>query len=98
MMEHSAKSGNWKAVSLEEAHKLANEGEIVMVGWHSQSAESGHVAMVVPGKSEYSGKWKCNLPMTMDTGENKRWALKMLSYSFGKEKKETVKFFRYKGL
>ena len=68
-----------------------------MVGWHSQSAESGHVAMVVPGKPEYSGTWKRDVPMTMDTGARGKWASKKLSEGFGEDKIEGTKFYRYKG-
>ncbi len=96
MMEHWAKSKNWVEVDLKDAHKLANEGEIVMVGWHSQSAKSGHVAMVVPGELQDSG-WKCKrVPLTMDTGSEGKWTSDKLSRGFGTGKEDSVKFYRYK--
>ena len=81
-----------------EAQALANQGYIVVAGWHSLSdTESGHVALIVPGEEEMSGKWGCKVPMTMDTGEDHRWSCKKLSEGFGKNKKEKTKFYIYKG-
>jgi len=97
MMDHWAKSGHWKEVTLKDAHKLANEGEIVMVGWHSQSAESGHVAVVVPGKLQDSGSWGHPVPRTFDTGATARQSSDKLTNGFGKDKKLGTKFYVYKG-
>ena len=100
MIDHFANPNNkWKEISLEDAHKLANEGYIVVAGWHSHSeTESGHVAVVVPGEMVESGNWKRDVPMSMDTGGSARQSAGPLTNGFGKDKQPPrTKFYVYKG-
>ncbi len=96
-----ADSPDWEEIPMDQAQQLANEGNIVMVGWKNPLASprnrnSGHVAMVVPGEMEESGSWgKCKVPMTFDVGQNVRQSKDMLTKGLGKDKKASTKFYRY---
>lgn len=87
---------HWEQISISQAQQLANEGYFVVAGWINPSGRSGHVVVIVPGKESYSSKWGCNVPQTMDTGADKRAASQPLSKGFGADKKDNVKFFKYK--
>ena len=87
---------HWEQISVSEAQQLANEGYFVVAGWINPSGGSGHVVVVVPGEETYSPKWGCDVPQTMDTGGNKRTPSQPISDGFGPDKKDNVKFFKYK--
>jgi uncharacterized protein YbjQ (UPF0145 family) len=98
MIKHMSKSPHWeKITTMSRAHELAQDGYIVVVGWHSQSVESGHVAVVVPGDMVKSKEWGCPVPLTMDTGGSARQASGMLSQGFGADKQPEIEFYVYKG-
>lgn len=42
----------WATVSEHAAHGLANEGLVVVAGWFNRNGGPGHVALVVPSRSE----------------------------------------------
>ncbi len=96
MVDYWRRSSHWEARRLGEVQGLANKGYFTVAGWQSLT-ESGHVSVIVPGREVWSEEWKCNVPMTMDTGYGHRWASKALSYGFGKGKKSEVEFYRYSG-
>lgn len=88
---------HWEQISMSQAQQLANEGYFVVAGWiNPNSGESGHVVVVVPGEESYSSKWGCDVPQTMDTGRKNRAASQPISEGFGPDKKDNVKFFKYK--
>jgi hypothetical protein len=98
MIEHMSQSPHWKKIdTMEDAHKLAEEGYIVVAGWHSHSAESGHVAVVVPGDMVKDEWWGCPVPLTLDTGAHARQAAGQLSKGFGKGKRQKIEFYVYQG-
>lgn len=87
----------WEIIRMEEAQELANQGFFVVAGWINTKG-SGHVCLVVPGKSS-RGKWNgsfTTLPNTMDTGANMRHKFHSITGSFGKNKHSEVIFFKYK--
>lgn len=51
-----ARQRGWAAVSEHAAHACAEEGMLVVVGWHSRGQGPGHVAIVVPSLDE-PGTW-----------------------------------------
>ena len=55
----------------------------------------GHVVAAVPGEAVYSTNWGCNVPMVMDTGEDKRYSSISVKYCFGKDKIPNVHFYLY---
>lgn len=81
---------------MSQAQQLANDGYFVVAGWKSAPGKSGHVVVIVPGEMKYSGKWECNVPMSMDTGAKMRVVSQPLSRSFGCKIKDSVKYFRYR--
>lgn len=85
----------WQEIQLSEAQSYANQGYFVVAGYYNPSG-SGHVVVVVPGSESYSASWGCCVPMTMDTGQNKRGSDYKLSESFGPRKKDKVRFYYLK--
>lgn len=51
-----ARQRGWAAVSEHAAHGCAEEGMLVVAGWHSRGQGPGHVAIVVPSLEE-PGTW-----------------------------------------
>jgi len=51
-----ARAQGWATVSAHAAQSCADEGLVVVVGWHSRGAGPGHVARVVPSLGE-PGTW-----------------------------------------
>ncbi|WP_242358051.1 hypothetical protein [Bacteroides acidifaciens] len=87
----------WEVIRMEEAQELANQGFFVVAGWINTKG-SGHVCLVVPGKSS-RGKWNgsfTTLPNTMDTGANMKEKSQPINFSFGPLKHSGVIFFKYK--
>ena len=102
IVDHFADSPDWEEIPMDQAQQLANEGNIVMVGWKNplaspRNTHSGHVAVVVPGEMGQSGedRWNCQVPMTFDVGAGVRQSKNMLTKGLGKDKKATTKFYRY---
>ena len=92
------RSYNWKNLgsvsekTLEEAKIHTNNGGLSLVV--NTSSPYGHVTMMVPGESRYSGKWNMNLPSVLSlTNHNpeKSFVSKSLAYAFKKSK--AVKVF-----
>lgn len=87
---------HWERISITNAQRLANEGFFVVAGWINPTGNSGHVVVIVPGESTYSGSWGGYVPNAMDTGYMKRSSCQPISKSFGSSKKNEVVFFKYK--
>lgn len=51
-----ARQRGWAAISEHAAHGCAEEGMLVVAGWHSRGQGPGHVAIVVPSLEE-PGTW-----------------------------------------
>ena len=98
MVDHWETSEDWEEIPMSEAQELANKGEFVVAGAQAGPDENmGHVVVIVPGEEEPSTEWNCKVPMAMDTGKGRRWSSRKVSYSWRKERKKDVKFFRYIG-
>ena len=104
IVDHFADSPDWEEIPMDQAQQLANEGNIVMVGWKNplaspRNTHSGHVAVVVPGEMQESGKdsWNCKVPVTFDVGKGVRQSRDKLTFGFGQSKKAGSKFYIYKG-
>ena len=97
MLRHCATADHWEEIPMQEAQALANQGEIVIAGAINEEGKDphGHVVLIVPGTEEYSGNWKCKVPMSMDTGKDQRWSARKMSHGMGKHLKGKVKFFLY---
>lgn len=67
-----------------------------MIAGYKTSSGSGHVVVIVPGEMSYSPGYGCNVPNTMDTGSDMRTESQPLSKSFGKNKKNSLVFYKYK--
>lgn len=83
----------WEPIKMSDAQKLANEGWLVVAGWKAVQG-SGHVVVIVPGVEENG--WGIKVPVCMDTERNMKNAKQKLSKSFGKNKKDNMKFYKYK--
>ena len=92
------RSSTWKnlgAVSeetLAEAEKHTNDGGLSLV--INTASPYGHVVMLVPGESRYSGKWDMNLPSVLSLINHKpekSFVNKSLAYAF--KKSNSVKVF-----
>jgi len=95
----------WREIPGPEGlQKLANECKFI-VAWRPEpgmntingNPNSGHVALIVPGKEQLSTTWKSMLPMTMDAGNGNRQVCGKLSIGFGKDKKHQIKYYIYIG-
>ena len=104
--EHVSISLEWKLISGPKGlQKLANDGYIILgckpeYGLTKEGRHrAGHVVLIVPGEEQISDptKWNCMVPMVMDTGKGRRETKIMLSQSWGKDKKDEVKYYLYKG-
>lgn len=86
----------WHPISLEETQEYANNGYFVVAGYENPNPnKSGHVVVIMPGTTVPSNSWKCNVPHTMDTGSGRRGSNIPLSSGFGKNIKDSVKFYYY---
>lgn len=86
----------WEKITMSQAQKLANDGYFVVAGWiNPTTGRSGHVVVIVPGTETHSGSWG-KVPNSMDTGYKMRTESQPLSQSFGKDKKDSTIFFKYK--
>ncbi len=56
----------WTRIKASEAQELANLGFLVIAG--VKETPHGHVAVVRPGNSTQSGKWKTSAPKLMNVG------------------------------
>ena len=97
---NNAKDKWYEVKGPEGLQQLANEGHIVVAVWKNPTGRSGHVACIIPGEEIYSDTWGCKVPITMDTGGMSRWPSsrdlgKTLARSFGKNKKDFVKYYIY---
>ena len=88
----------WEEVSMQDAQILANQGYFVVAGWINPTGGSGHVVVIVPGEPVNSTSWDGKVPLTMDTGSNKRYVGKPINQSFSSKKKDNIKYFKYKRL
>lgn len=83
--------------TLDTVQQLANDGWFVVAGWQNNSSgRNGHVVVIVPGELQYSYGWEVNVPQAMATGYKMRSISQGLHYSFGKNKKDNIYFFKYK--
>lgn len=81
--------------TLDTVQQVTNNGAFVVAGWQNPSGESGHVVVIVPGEMQ-SGWNGMRVPVSMDTGRDMRSELQKLSQGFGKSKKSSILFFKYK--
>lgn len=56
LSSYEARQRGWAAISEHAAHGCAEEGMLVVAGWHSRGQGPGHVAIVVPSLDE-PGTW-----------------------------------------
>ena len=96
MIEHFETHKDWVEIPLKDAQNYANNGYFVVVGWTNPTGGNGHVAVVVPGKSTYSPKWGCNVPVVMELGRGIREPYYGLQNSISWKKKSGTKVFLYK--
>jgi hypothetical protein len=98
--DEKAKTDGWNAIdankkqSLEErlkiAKKYADQGPFVVAVWKDESGGPGHVAVIVKGEPEPSGKWGgMKVPRIVQAGPRGAVSGK-LSDGFGPEKKEEI--------
>jgi hypothetical protein len=86
-------TGQWKSIgyaydqqALIEAQKHANEKKAVIAVYTTASG-IGHIALILPGKLQYSGSWGFNVPNAASFVFNesgKSFVDKGLSYAFAK--------------
>jgi len=89
IVEYWRASSSWESITKSQAQSSANDGWFTVAGWYNPDG-SGHVVVIVPGTEK--GGW----PVDMDTGANMRSESQGLNYSFGKDKRDDVEYFRYK--
>ncbi len=90
--------GYWHSISLSEAQSYANKGYFVVIGYENPNPnKSGHVVVVVPGQAVNSPKWGCDVPVTMDTGSNRRSSYGAMNRGFGPDKKDKITVYYYIG-
>ncbi len=90
---------------------MANQGYFVVSGWINHETytdtngnvirKSGHVTVIVPSDGSpmgYSGTWSCNVPYTMDTGQNVRTTKQGINMSYKKSIVHEVEFYYYKNI
>ena len=65
-------------VGPDAAQNLANDGRMVIAGFKNDP--HGHVSAIYPGTCVYSGKWRCNAPMSVNVG--KRNGLMGTNYAY----------------
>ena len=66
-----ATSENWSPVPFEKAQELANQGSLLVGGLDSKTLgqSHGHIVVIRPGRTVYSGKWSTNLcPRVLNIG------------------------------
>lgn len=95
MVKYWQNSSSWGEIQMSQAQGYANQGYFVVAGWINPRGGSGHVVVIVPGSENKGSSWG-NVPNAMDTGRDMRTASQPLSHSFGKDKRNNVKFFVYK--
>jgi len=88
MIQNLRNSSNWESVTMAQAQVYASEGWFVIGGWENSSG-SGHVVVIVNGSTN---GW----PNCMDTGYGMRESSQGLNYSFGRDKRNNVEYFKYK--
>jgi hypothetical protein len=96
MIDVIEESDNFEEIELDEVSEAANDGQIVIAG-KKEDGSSGHVALAVPGDEVNSSSWGGNVPVMMDTGANKRWSQKAISYSWSGSSKSGVSYYKYTG-
>lgn len=82
----------------------ANDGYFVVSAFLNEgtnpdgTAKHGHVTVIRPGGTTYSGTWGFGVPTTMDTGSGRRDSSSAISNSYRKStiKNDSVKFYFYK--
>lgn len=73
------RTADFAIVHCDSAEALANDGRLVIAGIQEQP--HGHVAVCMPGKAFYSGKWVENAPLIANVG--KRNGIMGANYGFG---------------
>jgi len=79
---------DWMQVSARESQALANGGALVIAGWKHPTSGHGHVAVVRPGCTKYSGNWKSDAPKILNIGKDNfihkkaSWAFRMVPHFF----------------
>jgi len=97
MVRFWQKSSDWVNISLPEAIEKVNSNYFVVAGWINPNGGSGHVVVLLPGESGYSGKWGGKIPYCMDTGPSPdiRSDYHLISQSFGSKKISGVVYYYY---
>ncbi len=73
--------GPWKSVTGEQAAQMAGQNALVVA---AQPAKAhGHVAVIVPEKMAFSGKWKKMVPVCANVG--KKNGIMGVNFAFGEE-------------
>lgn len=76
----------YEQAALDEAQKQANSSKAVIAVYNTASG-IGHIALILPGKLQYSGSWGFNVPNAASfffNDSEKSFVDKGLSYAFSK--------------
>ena len=89
IVDRMTRAPEWAEVTPDVAQKLANDGKVVVAGIKGEITnpgsaipllDHGHCAVVAPGATCYSGKWREAAPMTFNVG--KKNGLMAANYGF----------------
>lgn len=84
IVEYCEISPDWVNASAKSAQHYANEGNLVIAGWQSDTAgRGGHVCLVIPGELRVSGLHG-QVPMVCNVGNRNFYNLHA-GYAFSKE-------------
>lgn len=75
--------------AFERCAKEADQGKLVVVAWKNVDGEHGHVALVHPGATVQSGKWKMKVPKIAQAGTTV-FTDQSLAEGFGPDKKAAL--------
>jgi hypothetical protein len=71
MVSFISASRDWSPIPIEKSQEQANQGSLLIAGLDSKALgqSHGHVVVIRPGKTVYSGKWSTNLcPRVLNIG------------------------------
>lgn len=89
-------SDHWGEMPISDIQEAVNSGMIIIAGTSNEKGP-GHVVGLNTGEQVFSNKWRANVPVAMDSGEDKLWTRKSINYSWKPESKSDIKFYYYRG-
>ena len=66
IIDFVSKSGLWEKIPITQAQDLANQGSLCFA--MQQGNPHGHLCVVRPGLSKFSGGWNCSVPSVCNIG------------------------------